>query len=333
MEGYLTMLAKAGQKNISVSIIDEPWGHQTYDDFPEMIKWTKKLDGSWEYDYSLFDKYVAFAMDCGITERIVCYSMVPWKVSFRYFDEKLDEFTYLNTNIGSDEYNEHWRNMLTDFTKHLKSKNLFSKTVIGLDERPMPAVKSVIKLLKEIDADWKIAFAGHYHGEIEQDIFDYCVASYQSFPEDVLNRRKQEGKLSTWYTCCTEKYPNGFTFSPPAEHVWIGWYTAAKNLDGYLRWAYNSWTKNPLKDSRFTAWSAGDTYQVYPGPQTSIRFDKLIEGIQDFEKIKILQKTAGTNQAKLKMIDEILALFELKNLSEETAEETVLKAKAVIDNF
>ena len=71
MEGYLTMLAKAGQKNISVSIIDEPWGHQTYDDFPEMIQWTKKTDGSWEYDYSLFDKYVAFAMDCGITERIV----------------------------------------------------------------------------------------------------------------------------------------------------------------------------------------------------------------------------------------------------------------------
>ena len=43
-----------------------------------------------------------------------------------------------------------------------------------------------------------------------------------------------------------------------------------------------------MHDSRFRAWPSGDTYFVYPGPYSSVRFEKLIEGIQDHEKIRIL---------------------------------------------
>lgn len=53
---------------------------------------------------------------------------------------------------------------------------------------------------------------------------------------------------------------------------------------------YNVFWGTMLKDSRFTAWPAGDTYQVYPGPLPSIRFEKLNEGIQDFEKIRLLRE-------------------------------------------
>ncbi|WP_413999048.1 glycoside hydrolase domain-containing protein [Flavobacterium sp. W1B] len=333
MKKYYTMLANAGQKNITASIVNEPWGHQTYDDYPSLIKWIKKKDGSWVYDYSLFDKYISFVMSCGINQRINCYSMVPWKVAFQYYDEGLAKDTVFTEEIGSEAYNVFWSSMLKDFTKHLKQKGWFSITAIAMDERPMPAMQSVIKLLKEIDKDWKITLAGDYHPEIEKDIFDYCIASRWSFPEDVLQLRQQQGKLSTWYTCCTEKYPNGFTFSPPAEHVWLGWYTAAKNMDGYLRWAYNSWPKEPLKDSRFTAWPAGDTYQVYPGPMTSIRFEKLIEGIQDFEKIRILKEQYKKNgeEEKLKKLEIALMKFEIEKLSQQTAEEMVKEAKLILN--
>ena len=335
MRKYYTMLADAGQKNITASIVDEPWGHQTYDDYPSLVKWTKKKDGSWIYDYSLFDKYISFVMSCGINQRINCYSMVPWKIAFQYYDENLGKNTTFTGAIGSDEYNVFWTSMLKDFTKHLKQKGWFSITAIAMDERPMPAMQSVIKLLKQIDPEWKITLAGEYHPEIEQDIFDYCIASYHSFPDAILKKRQQQGKLSTWYTCCTEKYPNGFTFSPAAEHVWLGWYTAAKNMDGYLRWAYNSWPKEPLKDSRFTAWPAGDTFQVYPGPLSSIRFEKLIEGIQDFEKIKILKeefkKEGKVKEAKA--LDAVLLQFEIEKLSKQSAEEMVAKAKYILNTL
>ncbi|KIA91889.1 hypothetical protein OC25_19030 [Pedobacter kyungheensis] len=334
MKDYYQMLANAGQKTITTSIVNEPWGHQTYDDYPSLIKWTKKKDGSWTYDYSLFDKYVAFVMSCGINQRINCYSMVPWKIAFSYFDESSNKEAVFTEAIGTPGYNVFWGTMLKDFTRHLKQKNWFGKTYIAMDERPMPAMKSVISLLKSIDSEWKIALAGEYHQEIEKDIFNYCIASKWEYPAEVLKDRHAAGKISTWYTCCTEPYPNAFSFSSPAESVWMGWYTANKNMDGYLRWAYNSWTKSPLTDTRFTAWPAGDTYLVYPGPFSSVRFEKMIEGAQDFEKIKLLRKeyTAKNQSEKLQQLENALKQFEIGNLPKTTAAETLSKTKEILNN-
>ncbi|QPH39197.1 DUF4091 domain-containing protein [Pedobacter endophyticus] len=333
MKPYYVMLANAGQKTITASIVDEPWGHQTYDDYPSLVKWTKKKDGSWMYDYSLFDKYVAFVMTTGIDKNINCYSMVPWKIAFTYWDEALQKQALFTDAIGTPAYNVFWKTMLTDFTKHLKAKNWFAKTYIAMDERPMEAMQAVIKLLKSVDPKWKVALAGEYHQEIEADIDNYCIASRFEFPADILQKRKQQGKTSTWYTCCTEPYPNAFSFSSPAEQVWMGWYTANKNMDGYVRWAFNSWTKNPLADTRFTAWPAGDTYMIYPGPLTSVRFEKLIEGGQDFEKIKQLQALYAktSNTSALNELNEALGNFEIKNLSTITAADMLQRVKPLLN--
>jgi len=335
MRPYYTMLASAGQKCITAAIMDEPWGHQTYDDFPGLIKWTKHSNGSWSYDYTLFDKYVSFVMDCGIKQSINCYSMVPWATSFRYFDEAAQKDTVLKAAIGSPEYNVHWTRMLNDFTKHLKAKGWFNITTIAMDERPMKDMMVVISLLNTIDPKWKIALAGDYHPQIEKYIYDYCLASAHEFPPAVLQKRLQEGKPSTYYTCCTENYPNGFTFSPPDENVWIGWYAAAKGFTGYLRWAYNSWVATPLIDSRFKAWPAGDTYQVYPGPRTSIRFEKLIEGIQDFEKIRILRESfiQKNDKASLQKLDALLKTFDIQKLKSIPAKNMVDEAQRILNNW
>ncbi|PVY43767.1 DUF4091 domain-containing protein [Pontibacter virosus] len=330
MRPYYTMLAAAGQKSITASIIDEPWNHQTYDDFPSLIKWTRKKDGAWAYDYSLFDKYVSFVMSCGITARINCYTMVPWKMAFTYFDESTGKDTVFTGKAGTPAYNAFWGTFLRDFAGHLKKKGWFSITAIAMDERPLADMQAVISLLKETDPDWKITLAGIYHPEIEEDIYDYSIASKWKFGEQVLQRRRANSMPSTFYTSCEEARPNGFTFSPPAEHTWIGWYAAAQGFTGYLRWAYNSWVENPAQDSRFRTWPAGDTYQVYPGPLSSIRFEKLIEGIQDFEKIRLLREEFSRtgNHAGLQELDAILSAFELEKLDNTSAATMVSRAKA-----
>lgn len=333
MRRYYTMLARAGQKIITAGIVDEPWGHQTYDDYPGLIRWTKKKDGSWAYDYSLFDRYIEFVMSCGINKQINCYSMVPWKIAFRYHDEALQKDTVFTGAIGSAAYNGYWRTMLVDFTAHLKKKGWFAITAIAMDERPMKDMQSVIRLLKSIDPAWKISLAGEWHPEIEKDIDDYCIASKWKFPDAVLKERQALGKASTWYTCCTEKYPNMFTFSPPDEAVWAGWYTAATRMDGFLRWAYNSWTQSPLTDSRFRTWPAGDTYQVYPGPLSSVRFEKLIEGIQDYEKINELRRwyLAKNDTGQLKELETALQTFTIEKLSQQSAQQMVEKYKHLLN--
>ena len=55
---YNKVLADLGQKTITTTLIDEAWNQQTYDRFRSCVQATKRADGSWAYDYTLFDKIV-----------------------------------------------------------------------------------------------------------------------------------------------------------------------------------------------------------------------------------------------------------------------------------
>ena len=148
-------------------------------------------------------------------------------------------------------------------------------------------------------------------------------------------QRKQAGKVTTFYTSCEEARPNTFSFSPPAETEWFAWYSAKEGLDGYLRWALNSWVKHPLQDSRFHTWAAGDTYLIYPGGRSSLRFEHLIDGIQAYEKIRLLKKEYAEkgDKRKLDKIDKALQLFDETTLKEVPAAKAIGKAKRMLNNF
>ena len=204
-----------------------------------------------------------------------------------------------------------------------------------MDERPMEVMLETFKVIKAADPNFKVSFAGNWHQEIEADLDDYCVAIWKKFSDEVKNKRREQGKVSTFYTCCTEPAPNTFTFSEPAESEWLAWFAIKENLDGYLRWALNSWTIEPLLDSRFTSWAAGDTYLTYPLGRSSIRMERLIEGIQNYEKVRILREEfakTGNTQA-LKKINDVLQEFDEKGFPEKSAKDIVNKAKAVINSL
>ncbi len=334
MKPVMKLLADAGQKVITTTIMHKPWAGQTEDHFDSMVTRVKKLDGSWEYRYEVFDKWVEFMMnEVGITAQINCYTMIPWAMNFDYYDEATNRVQFVNVKTHEKEYAAYWMPFLKDFARHLKSKGWFEKTTIAMDERAMRDMQNAIKLIKEADPNYKVSLAGNYHGEIESDIYDYCIAFGQKFPEEIKAKRDENGQRSTVYTCCTESFPNTFTFSAPAEATWIGWHVAAGNYDGYLRWAYNSWTANPLQDSRFRTWAAGDCYLVYPDGRSSIRFERLIEGIQDFEKINVLRKEFTNNPAKLKAIDAAIATFMLNKRGNQTTETQVRNAEKLLNSL
>lgn len=325
----------AGGKSITASIMHKPWGGQTHDAFGSMVTWLKKLDGTWQFDFAIFDKWVEFMHQMGVTKQINCYSMVPWKLSFQYFDQATNQLQNIETKPGEPQYEEMWTAMLSAFAQHLKNKGWFEKTYISMDERPMEVMLETFKVIKKADPNFKVSFAGNWHKEIEANLDDYCVALWQPFPDDIKNKRKEQGKISTYYTCCTEPYPNTFTFSEPAESEWLAWYAAKENLDGYLRWAFNSWTLEPLLDSRFVTWAAGDTYLTYPMGRSSIRLERMIEGIQFYEKIRILKNEfqKNNNSEILEKIEHVLQDFNTRSLPEKPASEVTQKAREFINSL
>lgn len=335
MRPYMEMYRQAGGTVITASIMHKPWNGQTYDYFESMITWMKKADGNWSFDYTIFDRWVEFMMSVGITQEINCYSMVPWKLSFQYYDQATNSLKFIDMKPGDREYEEVWVTLLKSFAAHLKEKGWFDITHISMDERPMPVMQETQKVIRKADPDFKVSLAGALHEELSDELDDYCVALRMKYPEEMKEKRRAEGKITTFYTSCEEPRPNTFTFNPPAECEWFSWYAAKENLDGYSRWALNSWVIEPLLDSRFYTWPGGDTYLIYPGARTSMRFERLIAGIQAFEKVRILKEEFESkgNKRGLSKIESTLNLFDETTMDSIPASEIVSKANKVINGF
>lgn len=335
MRPVMRMLAEAGQKSVTATIMSRPWNGQTEDAFGSMVTKIRRIDGTWLYDYTIFDRWVEFMFSLGIDRQINCYSMIPWALQFDYIDQATSSPATFQAAPGSEEYNEYWGAFIADFARHLKAKGWFEKTMIAMDERPLESMQAVLGLIRKVEPAFKISLAGNYHEPVIYDIVDFSetFSGKQEFPESAKAKRKELGLTTTFYTCCAEAHPNMFVISNPDEAAWLGWFAQAEGYDGYLRWAYNSWTLDPLTDARFRTWPAGDCFVVYPGGRGSVRFSKLVEGIQDFEKVRILrsrwQETG--NEAKLGQLTGILKSFTSETVLAEGPTKALAAAKSFLD--
>jgi hypothetical protein len=71
---------------------------------------------------------------------------------------------------------------------------------------------------------------------------------------------------------------------------------------------------------------------VYPGG-SSIRFERLIEGIQDYEKIRIVKTIYKNEPVKLQPLLDVIKEFETAALKDHTAGELLLKGKTVLNAY
>ena len=148
-------------------------------------------------------------------------------------------------------------------------------------------------MIKEHSSEWKITYAGDWHPELSSLLDDYSTIITREPGLKEVQERARHGFTTTYYVCCNPPQPNNFVFSAPVEGRYIGWYAAAYGYSGFLRWAYDAWPADPMRDARHTLWPAGDCFLVYPGGNSSIRFEKLREGIVDYEKIRVLRELAS----------------------------------------
>lgn len=316
MKPVMQMLANAGQKVITATLNMDPWNNQCYDAYADMIVWTKNKDNSWTYDYALFDKWVQFMMDLGINKMINCYSLLTWNNKLHYNDVEKGEVVTLELKAQSKEYAEIWSVFLKDFVRHLQEKGWLEITNIAMDERAPADMQAALKVLGSVAPELGVSLADNHKSYKQYPwIKDICVGAGNRVSKEDIAARRAKGLTTTYYVCCSDAFPNMFTFSAPAESVYAAWHAVANDLDGFLRWAYNSWVENPLTDSRFRTWPAGDTYIVYPDARSSIRFERLIEGIQDAEKIRVLRRQYSEEKtpaalSKLNRLEEAIGYFD-----------------------
>lgn len=336
LKKHLQLYADAGGKYITTYAVHSPWADNSYMIEGGMINWIKQKDGSWKYDYSIFDDYVETAMALGINKAITIYTPVPWGNRFRYTDAASGNYVYEQWAPGTAAYRARWHDFLDNLRAHLEKKGWFEKTYLGINENELAQTLAAIKVIKEHSPQWRITYAGNWHQELDTLLDDYCYL-YGNEPTDSQQRqRSARGATTTFYVCCNPPVPNNFVFSPPIEGRWISWYSFARGYDGFLRWAYDGWPEDPVRDARHGSWPAGDCYLVYPGGNSCIRLEKLREGIVDYEKLRILKAQAAASGSKevkrsWQALERHLSVFTSeRNFKEEKITADVDKGKALI---
>ena len=293
MKPVWEQLASAGNKTLTVSLLELPWAHQCYDGYHSMVRRIKLANGKWKFDYRVFDAYVEFGRKCGLGRHIACYTMCPWSYVVRWEDEA-GNVQSAKAVPGTPEFVDFWGDFIVDFAAHLKAKGWFDDTFIAMDERSPEDVMNICRFLQEKAPGLKASLAGNRApSEFKGiEIQSYCSALGHLTDALVAEaaERRAKGEITTMYVCCGPRYPNTFCASEREESFWLGAYPAMVGIDGFLRWAWNSWPQEPTVDASYGEWLPGDTFLVYPDGSPSLRFLELRNGIVAAEKVRILKE-------------------------------------------
>ena len=305
-------LAEAGQKVITTTLNRDPWGSQTFDDYEDMIIWTLHKDSTWSFDYTVFDRYVEVMMSLGVKKQINCYSMLPWNNKLNWYEEKSNAFKEASVSPKSERYEEMWGAFLQDFVRHLKEKGWLEITNIATDERSPEEMEIVVRLINTYAPELGFAMADN-HASYRRipNVRDCCVAQRQLYlTKEEIEERRAKGYVTTFYVCCSTFFPNSFTYSQPWESELLSWHAISKDYDGQLRWAYNSWPHRPEYDSRFRRFGSYG--------RSTLRFERMIDGIEAYEKVKILRKKYAGRTEEMKPLEDILTEMASLKLTDTT---------------
>lgn len=336
IENMLEELASMGNKVITVIASDFPWAGQLCNKNYEnpsnlfeynMIKVERGLSGELEFNYDHMDRYVETAIRLGIDKEIDIFgisgvwygemgspiedSEEPIKIGC--YDKKERKISY----IKSREELGHYIKALVD---HMEEKGWLEKTRLISDhpkedkvfKERRQLVEGFIKPLKvkHKSAIFKKEILKSHSDKL--DDISICSAALVGMGEEIDpvrdNLRDKDGKF-TWYVCWFPERPNNFIETPLLDNRLIGWFTYLFGMDGFLRWDYAIWPKDPLNETRYNYpyWKAGDMFFVYPGknmkPLRSLRWENLRYGIQDYQMFNKLEEI-GYNREEI--LDEFI---------------------------
>lgn len=313
LKPYWADLAAAGQRVVNVAITEDPWlvNHkgavraQTASPYRSTVAW--RWDGNaFSFDFTAFDRIVTDSRAAGIGNAIHAFAMLQFHNYDRitYTDTRTGAKVTEQVEVGSARYREAWTAFLTAFKAHLEARGWFNDTRLAFDEQPLNRMNAAFDIIKAVSPDWehKIALAANTLAEADiAEAISFNYSFLDQVPQQLIERRRAAGQPTLFYTWAEPVVPNTVTATPPFNSRTLGWVVEQRNLDGYLRWTYNSWPTDVFTDPSFR-YAQGDEYLVYPGetgPVSSVRWELFRDGQDDAELLNLARKTLGSHDARL----------------------------------
>ncbi|WP_198165682.1 glycoside hydrolase domain-containing protein [Agromyces laixinhei] len=309
LEPYWEDLAAAGQDVVNLAITEDPWlvehegqiRAQTWSPYRSTVDWT--WDGTeFGFDFAVFDRLVTDARAAGVGNDIHVFAMLQFRNYDRitYTDTRTGERVDETVVVGDARYNEAWEAFLTAFTEHLQAKGWFDDTRLAFDEQPLARMNAAFAVLDTVSPEWrdKIALAANSLAEADiAEAISFNVSFLDDVPQSLIDERRAADKPTLFYTWNEPTVPNTVVPTPPYNTRTLGWVVEQRDLDGYLRWTYNSWPEDVYADPSFR-YGQGDEYIIYPGedgPVSSTRWELFRDGQDDAELLDIAKAELGSD--------------------------------------
>jgi len=313
LAAQIKLYAEAGGDIITTTVTEDAWNNQTTDPYPSMVKWTRAKDGAWKFDYTDFDKWVALNIANGIDSKIRCYSIAAWNTQIIYLNEATGRNAFIAAETGSATWKQIWTAFLSDFMKHVKEKGWFDITYLSMDERSTEEIAAVVELVNSIKDEngksFKMSMAVNRTTSIAYfDFFDdlSISSSQRNKLGNLVADRAAKGLSTTFYTCGATA---GSLRNQPYETVDFFYFLYKKGCDGYLRWAFDAFPDEPLKDTFHWKFVAGDENLIYPDlieenatVRSSVRYQIMIESYKNICALETLASHSAEGESGVKRL-------------------------------
>jgi hypothetical protein len=309
---YAKNLAQHGEKAIMASITYDAWNAQTGYEFPTMVEWrfpgewTKGQAAKFQWDFTIFDRYVRTMIENGVRGKIDMYAMIKGPgptsdSSIRYFDASARTYRTRKLMAGDEMWSEAWTAFLPVLKKHLQENGWWNIAYLGFDEKPAAIMDKLFQFIDSAGPDFKLVLSGgHAADRANSELVLYWdeindAAKWDGQTRALVTALRAKGQLVSFYTACEPRFPNLFLCSTLREARMLAWVAAKYNLSGYTRWAVNAYPENVWQQPNFK-WHSGDMYLTYPGkdgPLDGMRWELIRQGIQDFEALRIAREMSS----------------------------------------
>jgi hypothetical protein len=264
--------------------------------------------GKLELDFTHFDRWVSIFRAAGVDGLIEGVQLArPNRGSvivkdggfFKSVAWKVEDGKAVRVWVGSlsEDYDQYLALYLPALRKHLEEKGWLKSYVQHVYDEPQEAHAETYNLLaKRIKkyAPWIRVIDAVSTDKVLESV-DIMVPLYGAgFTKKAIAERERAKEKELWfYTCIAQSPLNRFIEEALTHPRLLHWANFQTKTTGYLHWGYNWWIgrKNPLAGQFHPKLLAGDDWIVYPKPGgvlDSIRFEAMLEGLQDHELLVTL---------------------------------------------
>jgi len=285
-----------------------------------LVQMVRGADGQLDVDWAPWDQYLQYCMDQGMS----AFNVADDHWFGRFFDTfpardpKTGQVETVTLAPGSPE----WQDTVVRFFRlareHFTQKGWAERAYLQAYDEPgndAELLSNIIRFHTLAREGWPglrtLITAPVTFGGLGDNLGIWCPLT-PHYDDAKAAAARAKGQEVWWYVCCgpTAPWANFFLDQPGAAHRVLFWQTFGRKSDGLLYWGVNHWPDfagrgmDPLPAEKkwpVAAWNDGgrngDGYFLYPGPDgplTSLRFEIMREGVEDYDCLRMLEKLLET---------------------------------------